>query len=372
MIRKSNISKFVAFIVLATLIITSFSGILAKGDSYNASAAAKKTKKKVAAKKKRPKKLREAKVVRVAHFPNITHSQAIVGLKQGFFQRALGPGVKIEVKTFNAGPSEIEALFAGAIDIGYIGPNPAINGYTQSGGKALRVIAGATSAGASFVVRKDAGINKASDLANKKVASPQLGNTQDVALKNYITNNGLKTVDKGGNVEVVNIENPDILTLFKKKQIAGAWVPEPWAARLVKDGNGQIFLDERTLWPKSEFVTANIIVSKKFLDRYPGTVQKFLKAHVETTGWINRNLSTAVNNLNAGIEEITGKRLDDEVINNAFSRLKVTWDPVKSSLFKSADAAFKLGYIKNKNLKNIYDLRPLNDVLKKKGLKQIK
>ncbi len=307
----------------------------------------------------------EATEIRVGYFPNITHSQAIVGLKKGFFKDTLGSEVSVATKTFNAGPEEIEALFADEIDIGYIGPNPAINGYIKSGGDALRIIAGATSGGAAFVVAKDSGIEKATDLDGKKLASPQLGNTQDVALRNYVADNGLKTKEAGGSVEIIEAKNPDILALFQKKELDGAWVPEPWAARLVKEGNGRLLVDERDLWPGGKFVTANVIVRKKFLDENPLLVKKWLEGHVQTTDWINQNKPQAKQILNSEIKVLTGKSLADDVLDTAFSRLEVTYDPVKSSLFKSANAAYKLGFIKSKDLKEIYDLSLLNGVLAK-------
>src|SRR5205085_5259451 len=166
---------------------------------------------------------------------------------------------------FNAGPTVIEALFANQIDVAYVGPNPAINGYVVSGGKDLKIIAGASSGGAVFVVRNDSGIRSPKDFAGKKFASPQLGNTQDIALRKYLLDNGYKTTDNGGNVTVMPVANPDILTLFLKKQLNGAWVPEPWGARLVKEANGRIFLDESTLWPDGKFVTANIAASTDYI-----------------------------------------------------------------------------------------------------------
>jgi NitT/TauT family transport system substrate-binding protein len=351
-------------------------GGLLTGGSINESLAKSKSKKasgkNVKTKRGKSKKKVVKKVIKVGYFPNITHSQALVGLARGEFQKALGKNVSIETKVFNAGPSEIEALFANEIDIGYIGPNPAINGYIKSQGVALRVIAGATSGGAAFVVRNDSNINEAKDLAGKKIASPQLGNTQDVALRFYLQEKGFKLKEKGGNVEVIPIENPDILTLFQKKELDGAWVPEPWASRLVKQGNGRIFVDERTLWPNSDFVTANIIVSLKFLKENPDLVKKWLKGHVETTIWINKNKPNAQLILNEEIKKITGKSLPEDVLSDAFARLTVTWDPIKDSLFKSADNAFELGFIKNKDLKEIYHLKPLNNVLKEKKLNQIK
>jgi len=311
--------------------------------------------------------------VRVGYFPNITHSQALVGLARGDFQQALGSNVKMEATAFNAGPSVIEALFANQIDISYIGPNPAINGYIKSNGEALRIVAGATSGGASFVVRPGANIAKPEDLAGKKLASPQLGNTQDVALRAYLAEHGLKVAEKGGNVQVIPIDNPQILDLFRQGQIDGAWVPEPWAARLIVDGGGKLFLDERDLWPNGEFVTAHIIVSTQFLKQHPDLVKAFLRAHVQVTQWEQQNPDQAKQLVNDEIKRLTGKALANEVIDSAWSRLRITYDPISASLVKSAQGAFEAGFIKEKpDLSNIYDLKLLNEVLKEKGLQPVK
>src|SRR5881227_4083500 len=179
----------------------------------------------------------------LGYFPNLTHAVALVGVERGTFKSALGSNVKLETKTFNAGPALIEALFAGDIDIGYVGPNPAINGYVKSHGEALHIIAGAASGGALFVVRPGANIKTAADLAGKKIATPQLGGTQDVSLRFYLQQHGLKPADKGGTVQIVPTDNPNILTLFKQARIDGAWVPEPWATRLIVEGKGQLFVD---------------------------------------------------------------------------------------------------------------------------------
>src|SRR5438270_1782050 len=224
-----------------------------------------------------------ATVIRVGAYPNITHSQAMVGKANGFFVKALGPSVKVEWKTFNAGPSAIEALFAGAIDMTYVGPNPAINGYVRSNGEALRVVAGAASGGAALIVRNDSGINNPEDFHGKRVASPQLGNTQDVALRAWLSAHGMKPKDKGGDVQVMPMANPDQVTLFLKKQLDAAWAPEPWATRLIREGNGRLFLDERDLWPSRQFVVTNLIVSTKFLHDHPDLVKNWLRAHVELT-----------------------------------------------------------------------------------------
>src|SRR3984957_20670321 len=248
-------------------------------------------------------------VIRVGAFPNITHSQAMVGKGNGWFEKAMGPNVKIEWKTFNAGPSAIEALFAGAIDMTYIGPNPTISGYVRSNGEALRVVAGAASGGAALVVRNDSGINKPEDFHGKRVASPQLGNTQDVALRAWLKAHGMKSIDKGGDVQVVPLANPDQLTLFLKKQLDASWAPEPWASRLIHEGNAHVFLDERDLWPQGQFVITNLIVSTKFLHDHPDVVRHWLASHVELSDWINGHLPEAKQILNSQIAKETGKAL---------------------------------------------------------------
>jgi NitT/TauT family transport system substrate-binding protein len=259
-------------------------------------------------------------VIRVGAFPNITHPQAMVGKANGWFEKAMGPNTKIEWKGFNAGPSAIEALYAGAIDMTYVGPNPTISGYVRSNGEALRVIAGACSGGAALVVRADSGIQTANDFHGKRIASPQLGNTQDVALRAWLKGNGLKTKDKGGDVEVIPLANPDQLTLFVKKELDAAWAPEPWATRLIREGNGRLFLDERTLWPGGQFVTTNLIVSTKFLKEHPDLVKNWLKAHVELTDWIAGHLPEAKQTLNQQVQRETGKALPPAVLDEAFGR----------------------------------------------------
>ena len=313
--------------------------------------------------------------VRVGYFPNITHSQALVGLARGDFQKALGPNVTLDAKAFNAGPSVIEALFANQIDLSYIGPNPAINGYIKSNGEALRIVAGATSGGAAFIVRPDANIRRPEDLAGKKLASPQLGNTQDVALRAYLAEHGHKVVEKGGAVQVIPTDNPQILDLFRQGQIDGAWVPEPWAARLIVEGGGALFLDERDLWPatRGEFVTAHIIVSTRFLKEHPDLVKAFLRAHVEVTQWEQAYPDQAKPVVNDEIKRLTGKALPSQVIDGAWSRLRITYDPISASLVKSAQSAYEAGFIKDQpDLSNIYDLRLLNEVLHEKGLSAVK
>jgi NitT/TauT family transport system substrate-binding protein len=281
-------------------------------------------------------------VIRVGAFPNITHPQAMVGKNNGWFDKAMGPQVRIEWKSFNAGPSAIEALFAGAIDMTYIGPNPAISGYVRSNGEALRIVAGATSGGAALVVRSDSGIQKPEDFHGKKIASPQMGNTQDVALRAWLKAHGMKSTDKGGDVQVIPLANPDQLTLFLKKELDGAWAPEPWATRLIKEGNGRLFLDERTLWPNGQFIAAHLIVRTQFLKDHPDLVKNWIRAHVELTDWINGHLPEAKKVLNQQIAKETGK-------------------------------AFDAGFLGRQmpDLSSLYDLSLLNQVLAEKGKQAI-
>ena len=318
-------------------------------------------------------RVRAQTVIRVGAFPNITHPQAMVGKANGWFEKAMASDTRVEWKSFNAGPSAIEALFANAIDMTYIGPNPTINGYVRSNGEAVRVIAGATSGGAALVVRNDSGIQKPEDFHGKKVASPQMGNTQDVALRSWLKTHGLKTADKGGDVQVIPIANPDQLALFLKKELDAAWAPEPWASRLVREANGRIFLDERTLWPQRQFVTANLIVSTKFLHQHPELVKRWLRAHVELTDWIEQHPAEAEQLLNQQIQRETGKALSRQVLDDAYARMQPTYDPLRGSLLSAAKSAFEAGFLGRQmpDLSGLYDLSLLNQVLAEKGKKPI-
>jgi NitT/TauT family transport system substrate-binding protein len=311
--------------------------------------------------------------VRAGYFPNVTHSQALLGRAQGRFEKALGSSAHIEWKVFNAGPSVIEALFAGALDLAYIGPNPAIAGYVRSKGVALRVIAGATSGGAALVVRPAAGIEKPDDFRGKKIATPQLGNTQDVALRAWLQSHNLKTREKGGDVLVIPIANPDQLTLFLKGEIDAAWAPEPWASRLILEANARLFVDERDLWPNRQFVTAHLIVRTAFLREHPDVVKNWLRAHVELTEWINTKPAEARQIVNQQIQKDTGKALSPQVLDQSFSRLQATYDPIRTSLLTSAQQAFDAGFLgrQRPDLSGLYDLSLLNEVLQEKKAKPI-
>lgn len=304
-----------------------------------------------------PKSLSETTndILRIGYFPNINHAQAVIGVGNGDFQNALGD-VKLESQVFNAGPAAIEALFANRIDVAYVGPNPAINGYLKSDGQGLKIIAGVSSGGAVFVVRNDSGITTVHDFAGKKFASPQLGNTQDVALRSYVLKNGYKTSENGGNVTILPASTSDIVTMMSKKDIDGAWVPEPWGTILVKQSNGKIFLDERDIWPNGKFTTALIVTRSDYLQSHPDVIQKLLEAHVKETVWINNNKDESIKDFNTQLQKLTGKTIPNDVISEAFSRMDITYDPVKSSVSKSADDAFNLGFFgkqKTRSFKHI-------------------
>jgi NitT/TauT family transport system substrate-binding protein len=316
------------------------------------------------------------KVLRIGYFPNINHAQAVIGFGSGEFQKELGNNIQVQTFIFNAGSSAIQALLANRIDATYVGPGPAVNGYVASLGKGLRIISGAASGGAVFVVRNDSGTNSPKDFANKVFASPQLGNTQDIALRNYLHSKGYQTKDNGGNVTVISTDNPIILTLFLKKQVDGAWVPEPWGARLVNEAGGRILVDERTLWPPDgKFVTANVVARTDYLQQNPDVVKKLLAENVNETSWINNHTDAAIKTFNTEFNKLTGKTIAENELRQAWSRIQFTYDPLKLSLFQGANSAYDLGFLaKGKprpDVSGIYDLTILNEVLKEKGLQPI-
>jgi NitT/TauT family transport system substrate-binding protein len=309
-------------------------------------------------------------ILRLGYFPNVTHAPAIVGVEEGILAEALGPDVTLEPSYFNAGPEAIEALFGEAIDATFIGPNPAINAYAQSGGEAIRIIAGATSGGAFLVVRP--GIKTAQDLRGATLATPQLGNTQDVALRAWLAKQGLSTdTTGGGDVSVLPQSNADTLRAFQAGDIDGAWVPEPWATRLIDEGGGVVLVDERDLWPAGLYVTTHLIVRTEFLDEHPDLVERLLRGHIEAVGFVNTSPTEAQAATNDGIEAITGARLPDEVIAAAWKNLTFTWDPIASSLRRSADDAVEVGLLEPVDLSGIYDLGILNRLLAEAGHDQV-
>src|SRR5262245_52997072 len=305
-------------------------------------------------------------VVRLGYFANVTHAPAIVALEQGWLAEALGPDVALEPRTFNAGPEAVEALFSEALDLTYIGPNPAINAYAQSAGEAIRIVAGATSGGAALVVQPS--ITKPADLVGKKLATPQLGNTQDVALRAWLKEQGLDAnLEGGGDVAILPQANAQTLETFRAGEIQGAWVPEPWASRLVLEGSGSVLVDERTLWPEGRFVTTHVIVRTAFLREHPDLVTRFLRAHERAVEFLNAEPEQARGIVNAAIARITGKALPDAVVERSFASLVFTVDPIAASLRKSAEDATAVGLLDAVDLDGIYDLGALNEVLAAAG-----
>ena len=304
--------------------------------------------------------------LRLGYFPNVTHAPAIVGVADGTFAAALGPKVELETNTFNSGTEAIEALFSGAIDAAFVGPNPAINGYAQSDGEALRIVAGTTSGGAALVVRD--GIDSADDLLGTTLATPALGNTQDVALRSWLAGEGIDaTTEGGGDVSVRPQENADTLTAFVDGTIDGAWVPEPWATRLVLEGGGHVLVDERDLWEGGRFVTTQLVVATSYLEQHPALVRALISGLLDSIDELNTDPATAQTSTNDGIEAITGKRLKDATMSGAWANLTFTPDPVPASLEGSKEHAVAIDLLEPVDLTGIYDLTLLNEVLAERG-----
>jgi NitT/TauT family transport system substrate-binding protein len=262
----------------------------------------------------------------------------------------------------------VTALFGGSLDMAFMGPSPAVNGFVKSHGQALRVVSGATLGGAALVVRPAAGISSAAGLRGKRIATPQLGNTQDVALRTYLLNNGLHTTPQGtGDVNIVNASNATILTLFQQGQIDGAWVPEPYESRLVADDAGKILVDEASLWPAGKFDTTLLVVSTSFLSAHADVVANFLKGNLATIDWINANQSQAELAANDGLKTLTGKATAANVLQTAWSHMQFTVDPVPSAVQTAAQDLVKVGLASNVDIHGLFDLRLLNQVLQQQG-----
>ncbi|MEU9763386.1 aliphatic sulfonate ABC transporter substrate-binding protein [Streptomyces sp. NPDC001834] len=308
--------------------------------------------------------------VRIGYFPNLTHATALVGDQEGLFQKELG-GTALKTSQFNAGPSEIEALNAESIDIGFIGPSPSINGYTRSKGKSLRIIGGSASGGVKLVVDPKK-IKTLDDLKGKRIATPQLGNTQDVAFLNWISGKGWKVDAQSGkgDVSVVRTDNKVTPDAFTSGSVDGAWVPEPTASKLVAEGAREL-LDESSLWPGDTFVITNIIVSQKFLSEHPDVVEAVLRGSVRTNEWINADPDEAKASANAALKKLTGKALPAEILDPAWKSIRITDDPLAATLDAQARHAVKAGLLEKPDLNGIYDLKPLNKVLKAAGRPEV-
>jgi len=303
--------------------------------------------------------------VRLGYFPNLTHATAIVGVEKGIFAKDLGTD-KLSTKTFADGTAASEAINAGAIDATYIGSGPAINLFQKSGGKAIKIISGATSGGAELVVSKD--ITSAADLKGKTISDPKLGNTQDVSLRAWLKKQGYTTdTTGGGDVKIAPQENSQTLDAFKAGTIDGAWVPEPWASRLVVEGGGHVLVDERDLFPKGDFPTTVLVVTQKFLAANPAVVKELLQGQIDANDYVNANSADSQTTVNTALKALTGKDLKPAVITAAWKYLKFTNDPIASALQTAADNAKDVTLLDSNDIKGITDLDPLNALLKAKG-----
>lgn len=301
-------------------------------------------------------------------FPNVTHAPALVGVDQGLFAAALGDGVQLTTFTFNAGTEATEALFNEAIDVAFIGPNPAINAFARSNGTAIRIIAGSTSGGAYLVVRPD--ITSIDELVGRSIGTPSLGNTQDVALRAWLRQNGYETTPEGGgDVTILPQSNATSLESFVGGAIDGAWVPEPWATRLIEEGGGAVLVDERDLWPDTggQYVTTHVIARTAFLAEHPDIVRAFLDGVIDALDALANDPTAAQASVIAQIASITGQTSNPEVIAAAFENLTFTLDPIAASLQGSADDAVTIGLLDPVDLDGIYDLTILNDLLTAQG-----
>lgn len=302
--------------------------------------------------------------LRLGYFPNVTHAPAIIGVQNGTFAAKLGSNVKLDLKTFNSGTEATTALISGAIDASFVGPNPAINAFQKTNG-GIRVVAGTASGGAFLVVKPD--INSAADLKGKKVGTPQLGNTQDVALRTWLNDNGLHETKEGGDVTIVPEDNSVTLTAFQSGAIDGAWVPEPWATRLVTEGGGKVLVDEKTLWPGGRFVTTVLMVKKSYLDAHQDVIENLIRGLSDSIDLVKSDPAKAQQLTGQGIDQVTGKPLKDSIIKSSFEHITFTLDPIATSLKKDAENAKALGFLDSSDLAGIFDLSLLNKVLQANG-----
>jgi len=288
-----------------------------------------------------------ARRVRLGYFANVTHAPAVIGVAQGTLQKALGRAdqITLDTKVFNAGPEAMEALLAGEIDVCYVGPAPAANTYLKSQGKALRIVAGVCSGGAALVARQGVNIGTVRELEGHRVAVPQLGGTQDISLRHFLAEQGLRGTEKGGSVTILPVKNADMLTLFKRNELDAAWVPEPWASRLIHDAQATLVLDERTLWPNHRFTTTVIVARRTYLEQHPEEVSRLLAAHLQTLTWMGLHPTEAQATMNQELKRLTGKALSNQVLSDSWGRCDFTADPGTPSIRAFVEAQYQAGYL---------------------------
>ena len=312
--------------------------------------------------------------LRLGYFPNVTHAQALYGIATGAYERALhqalGMDFSIQPHAFNAGPAAITALLSNHVDMVFVGPSPTLNGLSVAP-DILRVIAGASSGGALFVVQPYVNLTTDAGYGGKKFATPQWGNTQDIALRHYLLTKGHRTLDQGGDVDIINVANAEILTLFKLGRIDGAWVPEPWGTRLIKEANGKAILDERTLWLETngEFVSTQLVTTKRYREQHPDVITAFLRAYVNVTLLLQREKKSDLEIINGEFKNLTTSSLDEDIIADAFGNMNVTYDPIAPSLRTYLAWTQDLEFLsRDVRLDSLYDLTLLNQILEEKGL----
>ena len=283
--------------------------------------------------------------IRVAFFPSIVHAVPIIGMETQTFANNLNDGMDIEVKIFDSGPQVIESIFSNSVDIAYVGPGPVINGFLKSDGNDLKILAGAASGGASFVIQKNSGLELIENYSGKRVAAPQISNTQDVSLRHYLAENGLKSAEKGGDVFVLNIANPDIYTLFAKGDIDGAWVPEPWATMLVEELDGVRLFDENEFWPENQFSSVLLIGRSDYIEKNPEIIKKWINANEKTVQWINNHPDESKELYNEFLKSYMGRTLPENIVEKSFSNIIITSEPLENSVYTFAERADALGYL---------------------------
>ena len=293
--------------------------------------------------------------IRVVFFANISHAAPIVGMENGYFSDQLG-NTKIQSRVVDSGPAAIEALFANSADLAYVGPAPFVNGYVKSGGHGIKILSGAANNGASFVVQSDSEISKPSDLAGKKIAAPFVGNSQDVSLRNYLSENGLKPSEKGGNVIIYNIANAEITTIFSKKGIDAAWVPEPTATMLVENFGGKRLFQEQDIWPDKKFPSVLLVGRTEYVEKHPDIIKKWILANQKSIDWINQNPQQAESTFINFYKKHTGKTLNQNIVHTSFSTIEYTSKIDEKAISLFAQRAYSLGYLGRNgyNLDDIY------------------
>ena len=301
-------------------------------------------------------------VLRVGYLPNVTQEVALVAARRGSFDRALAP-LHVEWKAFGAGPEAVQALLAGAVDAAYVGPGPAQTAYLRSNGEALAILAGATSGGAALVVRQGAGITRIADLHGRLLATPQLGNTQDVALRAFLLDHELRPVEQGGDVRVMPITNSAIINLMRRGDLDGAWLPEPWVTMLVEQAGATILVDEKTLWPDGRFPSAVLVGARASLATKGAAMARLVAAHVAEVRWIAGHAAEARPLVAEQVKLVTGKQLPAAILDGALAHVEPTWDPMPAALEVMAAHARRLGYLPDGDLAHLVDRTLLDEAL---------